>query len=56
MTDPALKTLLDALQASMAAALRAPDGVAEPSALLWTDADGQWRPMIQTLLKMIPQL
>ena len=56
MTAPAPKTLLDALQASMAAALRAPDGVAEPAALLWTDTNGQWRPMIQTLSKVVPQL
>lgn len=56
MSAPAPKTLLDALQASMAAALRAPDGVAEPAALLWTDADGQWRPLIQTLSKVIPQI
>lgn len=56
MTAPVPKTLLDALQASMAAALRAPDGVAEPAALLWTDANGQWRPIIQTLSKVIPQL
>ena len=56
MTAHAPKTLLDALQASMAAALRAPDGVSEPAALLWTDADGQWRPLIQTLSKVIPQL
>ncbi|PKO87720.1 MAG: BREX-1 system phosphatase PglZ type B [Betaproteobacteria bacterium HGW-Betaproteobacteria-10] len=40
----------------MAAALRSPDGVAEPAALLWTDADGQWRPLIQTLSKVTPQL
>lgn len=56
MTVPAPKTLLDALQVSMAAALRGPDGVAEPAALLWTDADGQWRPLIPTLSKVIPQL
>lgn len=56
MTAPAPRTLLDALQASMAAALRAPDGVDEPAALLWTDADGQWRPLIQTLSKVMPQL
>lgn len=56
MTAAAPKTLLDVLQASMAAALRAPDGVAEPAALLWTDADGQWRPLVQTLSKVIPQL
>lgn len=56
MTASAPKTLLEALQASMAAALRSPDGVAEPAALLWTDADGQWRPLMQTLSKVTPQL
>jgi hypothetical protein len=40
----------------MASALRAPDGVSEPAALLWTDADGQWHSLIQTLSKVIPQL
>lgn len=49
-------TLLDAIQASMLAALRSPDGVAAPAALLWTDADGQWRPVIPSLSKLIPQL
>ena len=38
------QTLLDALQLSFAVALRSPEGVAEPIALLWTDTDGQWRP------------
>ncbi len=56
MTAASPQALLDVMQASMAAALRAPDGVAEPAALLWTDADGQWRPLIQTLSKVIPQL
>jgi len=56
LTAPTVKTLLDALQASFAAGLRSPDGVAEPVALLWMDADGQWRPLIQTLLKVVPQL
>lgn len=55
MTD-APKTLLDALHASLAIALRAPDGVAPPVALLWTDADGQWAPLIPTLQKALPQL
>ena len=54
MTAP--KTLLDALQTSFAASLRSPDGVIEPVVLLWTDADGQWRPLIQTLQKVVPQL
>ena len=56
MTAPALKTLLDALKSSMSASLRAPDGVAEPAALLWTDADGQWRPLIPILSKVIQHL
>src|SRR5690606_4894267 len=44
-------TLLDALTASLAAATRSPEGVAEPVALLWTDADGQWRPLVPGLQK-----
>jgi hypothetical protein len=56
VTAPYPNTLLDALQASFAAGLRSPDGVAESIALLWTDADGQWRPLIPTLQKVVPQL
>ena len=50
------KTLIDALQESFTGALRSPDGTAAPVALLWTDADGQWRPLIPTLMKAIPEL
>lgn len=50
------KTLIDAIQESFAGALRSPDGTAAPVALLWTDADGQWRPLIATLMKAIPEL
>lgn len=56
MTDTASKTLIDAIDASLAQALRSPDGVAPPAALLWTDADGQWAPLIPTLHKALPQL
>lgn len=56
MTDTASKTLIDAIDASLAQALRSPDGVAPPAALLWTDADGQWAPLIPTLRKALPQL
>ncbi len=56
MTASMPQTLLDALQASFAIGLRSPDGVADPVALLWTDADGQWRPLVPTLLKVVPQL
>ena len=50
------ETIIDAIKASMEAALRVPEGVAEPVALLWTDADAQWRPLIQTLQVALPQL
>jgi hypothetical protein len=53
---PARKTLIDALQESFIGALRSPDGTAAPVAMLWTDADGQWRPLIATLMKAIPEL
>src|ERR1700722_17798328 len=49
-------TLLDALIASFEAALRSPEGVTAPAALLWTDADGQWRPLIPALRSALPQL
>lgn len=56
MTDAAPKTLVDAIDASLKQALRSPDGVAPPAALLWTDSDGQWAPLIPTLQKALPQL
>ena len=56
MTAPAADTLIDALQTSFAGALRSPEGVAAPVALLWTDADGQWRPLAAALMKAAPQL
>src|SRR5690606_25284731 len=33
-----------------------PEGVAPPVAVLWTDADGQWQPLIPQLAKALPQL
>lgn len=56
MSDTAPRTLVDAIAASLKQALRTPDGVAPPTALLWTDADGQWAPLIPTLRKVLPQL
>jgi hypothetical protein len=47
--SPASATLLEAISASLAAATRSPEGVADPVALLWTDADGQWRPLLPAL-------
>ncbi|UPJ79824.1 BREX-1 system phosphatase PglZ type B [Bradyrhizobium sp. 183] len=56
MTVTASKTVIDALQESFTGALRSPDGTATPVALLWTDADGQWRPLVPALMKVIPEL
>lgn len=58
MTTPGSETrsLLDALLASLAVATRSPEGVADPVALVWTDADGQWRPLLAALQKACAQL
>ena len=53
MTSASPETLLDALKTSFAASLRAPDGVAPPAALLWTDADGHWKPLLPALMLLI---
>ena len=53
---PASATLVDAICDSMAASLRAPDGVNSPVALLWTDTNGQWNPLLPALQKALPQL
>ena len=50
------ETLIDAMKASFAAALRVPDGVDAPVALLWTDADGQWKPLLPVLQRTLIQL
>ena len=49
-------TPIDAIRESMAASLRGPDGAEPPAALLWTDPDGQWRPLIPALMKALPEL
>lgn len=33
-----------------------PGEVAPPAAILWTDADGQWKPLLPVILPRIPQL
>lgn len=50
------KGLLDALEASFHDALRTPEGTAEPVALLWTDADGQWQSLIPQLRATLPHV
>lgn len=57
MSDrPAPLTLLDALKCSLDAALRSAEGISEPAALLWTDADSQWRPLLPALQGVLPHI
>lgn len=50
-------TLLQAVEASLLAATRHHPGVEEkPAAVLWTDADGQWQPVVKKLQERMPQL
>jgi len=50
-------TLMDGIIQSLEQAARhQPGEVAPPAAVLWTDADGQWMPLIEPLLARLPQL
>jgi len=50
-------TLLEAVRASLTQAARFnPGDVTAPAAVLWTDADGQWRPVVEQLRPLCPEL
>lgn len=49
-------TLLDALVSVLRACDTAPDGVARPAAILWTDPEAQWLPLKPALLQRLPEL
>jgi hypothetical protein len=49
-------TFLDRLRSSLDAAARVPEGVATPIALLWTDTDGQWMPLLPQLRASFPEM
>jgi hypothetical protein len=50
-------TLLEAVRASLAHAARYnPGDVVAPAAVLWTDADGQWRHVAEHLRALMPEL
>ena len=50
-------TLLEAVRTSLAHAARYNTGdVVAPAAVLWTDADGQWRPVVEQLRRLLPEL
>ena len=49
--------LIQAIEASLLAVVRFNFGVeTKPVAVLWTDADGQWEPLIKKLQERLPQL
>ena len=48
------QTLVEAIQASLSASLKTPEGVAEPAVLLWTDTDGQWQGLLPALSALVP--
>ena len=49
-------TLLEALVENLQACDYTPGGAARPAAILWTDPQGQWRSLTETLLAAIPDL
>lgn len=50
-------TLLEAVRASLTHAARYnPGDVIVPAAVLWTDADGQWQPVVEQLRPLMPEL
>lgn len=49
-------TLLDALVQHLRACASSPDGTAMPAAILWTDPDGQWLPLVPALQRALPEL
>ncbi len=51
-----VQTLLEAVQASLAAASRHAPGEVAPSVIVWPDADGQWLTLIPQLQAVMPQL
>jgi hypothetical protein len=56
-TLPASSTLLEAMKQSLASAARYNLGdVVAPVATLWTDADGQWQPLVELLRPIMPEL
>ena len=50
-------TVMECLKASLeAASAHNPNDAAQPAAVLWTDRDAQWRPMVPPLRRLMPQL
>ena len=56
MTVPNDTTLLSALTEHLRSCTSTSDGIARPAVILWPDPKEQWRSLIPTLLKSIPEL
>ena len=57
MISPDNKTVIERLMSSLEAAARYnPNDVVRPKAVLWTDHDSQWLPIIPQLRRLMPQL
>ena len=56
-TERAPSTVVERLKASLeSAADHNPNDAEQPAAVLWTDPDGQWLPIIPALSRLMPQL
>ena len=56
-TLPSHGTLLEAVKHSLELAARYnPSDVVAPAAILWTDADAQWQPLVELLRPLMPEL
>jgi hypothetical protein len=53
----ATTTVIESLMASLEAAAKYnPNDVVRPAAIIWTDHDGQWQPIMPQLRRLMPQL
>lgn len=59
MTEPVKRmgTLLEAVRASLIETARHnPGDATAPASILWTDSDGQWKPLVELLRPLMPEL
>lgn len=57
LRKPENKTLLEAVHESLLRAVRYDPGtMVAPAVILWTDADGQWLPLVSQLRPLMPEL
>ncbi|MDK2881006.1 MAG: hypothetical protein PWQ99_781 [Clostridia bacterium] len=57
ISEMSANTLLEAVRRSLLRAARYDPGtLVPPAAILWTDADGQWQPLVSQLRHLMPEL